>query len=86
MIDLEKLMKEGFPVSPGTVVETLVTYGVASSLWGSVILKNQMEILARLKGEPVEPRELDAQIRELANLISEKANEVKNEWVAKNSK
>ncbi len=86
MIDLDKLMKEGFSVPPGAVVETLVTYGVASSLWGSVILKNQMEILARLKGEQVDPRELDEQIRELANLISEKAAEVKNEWIAKNSK
>ena len=86
MIDLDKLMKEGFPVSPGAVVETLVTYGVASSLWGSVILKNQMEILARLKGEPVDPRELDAQIKELADLISEKAAEVKNDWIVKNSK
>jgi hypothetical protein len=86
MIDLEKLMKEGFPVSPGAVVETLVTYGVASSLWGSVILKNQMEILARLKGEEVDPRDLDMQIKELADLISQKAAEVKNDWIAKNSK
>jgi hypothetical protein len=86
MIDLDKLMKEGFPVSPGTVVETLVTYGVASSLWGSVILKNQMEILARMKGEEVDPKQLDAQIKELADLISEKAAEVKNDWIAKNSR
>lgn len=79
-------MREGFPVSLGTVVETLVTYGVASSLWGSVILKNQMEILARMKGEEVDPKQLDAQIKELADLISEKAAEVKNDWIVKNSK
>jgi len=86
MSDIEKLLKEGFSVNGGVTLESLLVYSISANAWGSVIYRNQLEILARLRGEEIDPAELDRQVAAAADDIADHATKVKNDWIARHAK
>ena len=79
----EDLKNNGFQISQGDMLETILTYLISNQLTTSEILRRQLELEEAIKGSDIDEERIEDEFIELTNMIADQATSKKNEIIAK---
>lgn len=82
MKNLDDLLKGGYNVNVGNLLETLLTYQFSIQLTASQILREQLEVKELLLNNSIDEDSINQQLKERIDAIADRATAMKNEWIA----